>query len=46
MPSTALWEGPGLDVLMEAAIKRGRALTDEELLKAQGVEPPPPRALY
>jgi hypothetical protein len=37
--------GPQLDALMEDAIKRGRALTVEDLCKAQNTEPPPPGAV-
>jgi hypothetical protein len=38
-------DGPELFGLMEAAIKRGRALTPEDLLEAQGMAPAPPWAV-
>jgi hypothetical protein len=35
-----------LDVLMEAAIRRGKPLTADDLCKAQGMEPPAPGATW
>jgi hypothetical protein len=44
MPSTMLWESDpaALDALMEDAIKSGHALTDADLYRAQGINPPLP----
>ena len=48
MPPLMVWDGSceHLERLMEAALKRGRALTDADLRKAQGYGPPDPDVLY
>jgi hypothetical protein len=47
MPPVVYWcrNMDELEVLMEAAIQRGRALTVEDLCRAQGINVPPPDAI-
>ena len=47
-PPLVVWDGSGaqLDALMLDAIRRGRALTENDLLKAQGRKPIRPGVFY
>ena len=44
MPPMLCWLGSraGLDRLMQLALRRGKRLTERELYRVQGIEPPPP----